>query len=79
MFITDTLPDPLMTDHKVALVLPTETNIELLAEEVEVARGYAERSLSEATRDAYQSDITVFQSWCEARSVAPVPAINSLV
>jgi len=43
-----------MTDHKVALVLPTETDIELLAEDVEVARGYAERSLSAATRAAYR-------------------------
>ena len=31
-----------MTDREVALVLPTETNIELLAEDVEVAQGYAE-------------------------------------
>jgi len=77
VFITlflDTFPEPSMTDRELALVLPTETDIELLAEDVEVARGYAEKSLSEATRAAYRSDITIFQAWCEARSVVPVPA-----
>lgn len=68
-----------MTDHKVALVLPTETDIELLAEDVEVARDYAEKSLSAATRAAYRSDITVFQTWCEARGIAPVPATPEVV
>jgi site-specific recombinase XerD len=68
-----------MTDHELALVLPTETDIELLAEDVAVARGYAERSLSEGTRAAYRSDINVFQAWCETRGVAVVPASPEIV
>jgi hypothetical protein len=63
-----------MTNRKLALVLPTETDIELLAEDAEAARGYAERSLSDATRDAYRSDISGFRDWCEARAVEAVPA-----
>jgi site-specific recombinase XerD len=68
-----------MTDHEVALVLPTETNIELLAEDVEVAKGYAEKSLSAATLAAYHSDITAFRNWCEARGIQAVPASPEVV
>ena len=68
-----------MTDRELALVLPTDAAVELLAEDVEVARGYAERSLAEGTRAAYRSDITVFQGWCEARGVAAVPASPEVV
>jgi hypothetical protein len=32
-----------MTDHETALALPAENNIELLGEDVEVARGYADK------------------------------------
>jgi len=63
-----------MTDREVALVLPSEAEIGLLAEDVEAARSYAERSLSPATRAAYRSDIAVFRNWCELRGVEPVPA-----
>ena len=44
----DTISEPPITEPESALVLPTETDIELLAEDVEVARGYAEKSLSES-------------------------------
>jgi site-specific recombinase XerD len=68
-----------MADHELALVLPTETSIELLAEDVEVARGYAERSLSVATRAAYRSDIAVYRNWCETRGVQAMPASPEVV
>ena len=32
------------------------------------------RSLSDATRAAYRSDLTVFRNWCELRGVQAVPA-----
>ena len=35
-----------MTDHDLALVLPTDTQVELLGEDGEAARGYAEKSLA---------------------------------
>ncbi len=63
-----------MTDRGLAHVLPTGTDMALLADDVDVARGYAEKSLSEGTRAAYRSDINVFKAWCEARGVAIVPA-----
>ena len=68
-----------MTDRELALVFPAGGEIELLAEEVEAARGYAERSLSDATRAAYRSDIAVFRNWCEVRGVQAVPAIPEVV
>jgi site-specific recombinase XerD len=63
-----------MTDREVALVLPVGGEVEGLAEEAEAARGYAERSLSDATRAAYRSDLAVFRNWCELRGVEAVPA-----
>lgn len=68
-----------MTDHETALVLHTDINIELLGEDVEAAKGYAEKSLSDATRAAYRSDIEVFRRWSEARGVVAVPAIPEMV
>jgi hypothetical protein len=50
-----------MTDLELALVLPTDTDIALLGEDVVAARGYAEKSLSDATRVAYRSDIEAFR------------------
>ena len=44
-----------MTDREVALVLPTDTEVEWLGEEAEAARGYAERSPADGTRAAYRS------------------------
>jgi len=74
-----TFPEPSMTDRQLAHILPTDTDIALLADDVEVARGYAEKSLAEGTRAAYRSDINVFKAWCEARSVAAVPASPEVV
>ena len=68
-----------MTNHETALILPTDTDIELLGEDVEAARGYAEKSLSEATRAAYRSDMGVFKVWCEVRGVSAVPASPEVV
>ncbi len=68
-----------MTEPEAALVLPTDTDIELIAEDVETARGYAEKSLSDGTRAAYRSDIEQFQKWCEARGVVAVPASPEVV
>lgn len=68
-----------MTDREVALVLPTSAEVELLKEEVAAARGYAERSLSDATRAAYRSDLAVFRNWCELRGVEAVPASPQVV
>jgi len=68
-----------MTDHETALVLPSDTDIELLGEDAQAARGYAEKSLSDATRAAYRSDMEVFKVWCEARGVVAVPANPEVV
>jgi site-specific recombinase XerD len=68
-----------MTDRELAHVLPPGTDMALLADDVEVAKGYAEKSLSEGTRTAYQSDVSVFQGWCEARSVPAAPASPEVV
>jgi site-specific recombinase XerD len=68
-----------MTDRELAHVLPPGTDMALLADDVEVAKGYAEKSLSEGTRAAYRSDISVFQGWCEARSVPAAPASPEVV
>jgi len=74
-----TYPEPAMTDHQTALVLPTDTEVERLAEDVKTARSYASKSLSEATRAAYRSDITVFERWCDARSISALPASPEVV
>ncbi len=68
-----------MTDRELALVLPTDTEVELLGEDGAKARGYAEKSLAEGTRAAYRSDIELFQAWCEARGVVAVPASPEVV
>ena len=68
-----------MTDRETALVLPVGTDIELLGDDVEVAKGYAERSLSEATRAAHRSDTGVFKASCKARGVPAVPASPRVV
>jgi site-specific recombinase XerD len=68
-----------MTDRELAHVLPTGTDMALLADDVQVAKGYAEKSLSEGTRAAYRSDIHVFRGWCAARNVPSVPASPEVV
>lgn len=55
------------------------SDLGLLALDAETARDYARESLSPATRRAYQSDIELFQAWCEARGVAAVPASAEVV
>ena len=47
--------------------------------DAQAARGYAERSLSDATRAAYRSDMEVFKIWCEARGVVAVAASPEVV
>jgi hypothetical protein len=42
-------PEPPMTDHEIALVLPDNTDIELLAEGVEVARDQSSMISSDPT------------------------------
>ncbi len=59
-----------MTDPAQALILPAGSDLTVLAEDAEAARGYAERSLSDATRAAYRSDLGVFRNWCEARAAS---------
>ncbi len=68
-----------MTDPISALTIPAGSDLAALTHDAEAAKGYAERSLSEATRDAYQSDIGIFKSWCEARGVVPAPARPEVV
>ena len=77
IYFPDTFPEPPMTDRELALVLPTETNIELLAEDVETARSYAKKSLSPATRDAYRSDLAVFRNWCHG-TIRRKPGVDEL-
>ena len=36
-----------MTDHQSGLALPIDTEVELLGEDAEAARGYSERSLAD--------------------------------
>lgn len=68
-----------MTDPNSALVHPAKSDLAALTHDAEAARGYAERSLSKATRDAYQSDIGIFKNWCEARGVTTMPASPEVV
>jgi site-specific recombinase XerD len=68
-----------VTDSTSALIVPAGTDIELLGHDAEAAKSYAERSLSDATRAAYRSDIAVFRNWCEVRGVRAVPASPAAV
>ncbi len=45
-----------------------------LAAALAVARSYAERSLSAATRRGYARDLAAFTVWCQARAVSSLPA-----
>jgi site-specific recombinase XerD len=68
-----------MTDDTSSLIIPAGADIELLGHDADAAKGYAEHSLSAATRDAYRSDIAVFRNWCDARGVQTVPASPEVV
>ncbi len=58
--------EPSMTDRELALVLPTDTEAELLGQDGKAAWGYAERSLAEGTRLR-----TAQTSLCSSAGVMP--------
>ena len=57
-----------------ALVVPAVGSADISADVLERAREFVDASVSWNTRRAYKSDYGLYQSWCESRSLRPMPA-----
>ncbi|HET6347000.1 MAG TPA: site-specific integrase, partial [Myxococcota bacterium] len=61
------------------VTVSSEPDAQALASVLTVARGYAEDSMAANTRRAYRADWRIFETWCDARGLAPLPASGDTV